>query len=226
MSVTIQQLKCLKCEHEWLPRKFGRPQWCPNCNSPDWDEERKRPPMAEQRANARVRKLAEARQLLADAPFEITGTVIAPPTIQVPFFDNPPAGPWKEAIQGAEKTGLTADIAKVLGYKDGDIFVTADGDSMAAAGIPHGSLLLMRLLKGKKPPSSAVVLVQAVTSDGTYVSTIKHWYVTPTGLPDLRDGRNMPFYLPADVEQVMAIAVLVGMVAQRTFSYHEAEEEE
>ena len=223
MSATIQRMTCRKCEHEWLPRKFGRPQWCPNCNSPDWDEERKRPPMAEQRAKAHVRRLEEARQLLANAPLEITGTIIAPATIQVPFLDNPPAGPWKEAIQGAGKTGLTADIAKVLGYKDGDFFITADGDSMVAAGIPHGSLLLMRPLKGKKPPNGAVALVQAITGDGKYVSTIKHWYITPTGAPDLRDGRNMPFYLPADVEQVIAVGIVIGIVAHRTFSYAEAD---
>ncbi len=34
--------KCNRCEHEWIPRKKD-PMWCPNCNSPYWNKERKYP---------------------------------------------------------------------------------------------------------------------------------------------------------------------------------------
>ncbi|MBV9468210.1 MAG: hypothetical protein JOZ57_03065 [Abitibacteriaceae bacterium] len=221
MCATIRKLRCQKCGHEWLPRKFGRPQWCPQCNSPDWDEPRKRPPIAEQRANARQRRIEEAKRLLADTPLQIAPAVIVPATVQVPFLDNPPAGPWKEAINQAETMGLTDEMAKTLSFKPGDVMVSVHGESMEAAGIPDGSQLLMRPLNGKKPPWGAVVLVQAVTPEGQYLSTIKHWYTTPAGGPDLRDGRNMPFYLPTGVEQVTPVAVMVGLIAQRSFSYRE-----
>lgn len=34
-------LKCLRCEHTWNPRSIREPKFCPNCNSPYWDKERK-----------------------------------------------------------------------------------------------------------------------------------------------------------------------------------------
>lgn len=34
----MNKLKCLKCNHEWLPRKQGRPAACPACNCRKWDD--------------------------------------------------------------------------------------------------------------------------------------------------------------------------------------------
>lgn len=30
------QLRCLRCGHEWVPRVDYRPRRCPNCASPAW----------------------------------------------------------------------------------------------------------------------------------------------------------------------------------------------
>jgi predicted RNA-binding Zn-ribbon protein involved in translation (DUF1610 family) len=38
MIITMsEQLKCLRCGHEWTPRKVGRPAQCPNCKQTQWD---------------------------------------------------------------------------------------------------------------------------------------------------------------------------------------------
>lgn len=36
-QITISQLKCLNCGHEWLPRSVERPRICPKCKSARWD---------------------------------------------------------------------------------------------------------------------------------------------------------------------------------------------
>lgn len=36
----ISGYRCLRCGHEWLPRKASKPKWCPKCNSPYWDKPR------------------------------------------------------------------------------------------------------------------------------------------------------------------------------------------
>lgn len=49
-TVEVWSFRCLRCEHEWLPRKTMRaseslgpsslPRVCPKCKSPYWDRER------------------------------------------------------------------------------------------------------------------------------------------------------------------------------------------
>ena len=39
MEVTIIQLKCKRCEHEWIPRKSDV-RLCPKCKTPYWDKEK------------------------------------------------------------------------------------------------------------------------------------------------------------------------------------------
>jgi len=49
---TVWAFRCLRCEHEWLPRKpwegdepppaEGLPTVCPKCKSPYWSRERQR----------------------------------------------------------------------------------------------------------------------------------------------------------------------------------------
>lgn len=40
-ELKIITLKCLRCGHEWTPRKATLPRTCPNCGSPYWDRPRK-----------------------------------------------------------------------------------------------------------------------------------------------------------------------------------------
>jgi DNA-directed RNA polymerase subunit RPC12/RpoP len=36
-EVTVKGLKCIRCSHEWIPRKVGeRPLTCPHCHSAYW----------------------------------------------------------------------------------------------------------------------------------------------------------------------------------------------
>jgi len=35
-----KKLKCLRCEHEWVPRQEDVRR-CPKCNSPYWDKPKK-----------------------------------------------------------------------------------------------------------------------------------------------------------------------------------------
>ncbi len=34
-------LKCTRCNHKWLPRSQDPPKFCPSCNSPYWDKQRR-----------------------------------------------------------------------------------------------------------------------------------------------------------------------------------------
>jgi hypothetical protein len=34
--------ECSRCCHIWPPRGKEKPKWCPDCNSPYWDKQRKR----------------------------------------------------------------------------------------------------------------------------------------------------------------------------------------
>jgi hypothetical protein len=42
-EVTVNMLRCLRCNHTWLPRKLGdRPLTCPDCHSSYWFRPRTR----------------------------------------------------------------------------------------------------------------------------------------------------------------------------------------
>lgn len=40
-KVTLEGWKCLRCEHQWLPRDNEHPKVCPKCKSPYWDTPRR-----------------------------------------------------------------------------------------------------------------------------------------------------------------------------------------
>ena len=50
----IEARHCYKCGHEWLPRKPGRPQRCPRCQSFEWDDSAGAPPSASAKRTLRV----------------------------------------------------------------------------------------------------------------------------------------------------------------------------
>ncbi len=39
----ILRLLCKRCGHSWIPRSEKSPKFCPKCNSPYWQTERKHP---------------------------------------------------------------------------------------------------------------------------------------------------------------------------------------
>ena len=40
-EMKLPRFKCLRCEHEWIPRTENKPTICPSCKSPYWSIERK-----------------------------------------------------------------------------------------------------------------------------------------------------------------------------------------
>lgn len=38
----VKILECLRCGHEWMPRKKKTPKMCPKCNSPYWNRRRQK----------------------------------------------------------------------------------------------------------------------------------------------------------------------------------------
>jgi len=53
--IKVHGFKCLRCPHEWVPRKPDQPpRVCPSCKSPYWDKERKiKATVKENKTNAR-----------------------------------------------------------------------------------------------------------------------------------------------------------------------------
>ena len=39
-KTAVSVLKCLRCGHEWYPRRFEKPKVCSKCNSPYWNKKR------------------------------------------------------------------------------------------------------------------------------------------------------------------------------------------
>ncbi|MBW3635022.1 MAG: hypothetical protein KY445_00980 [Armatimonadetes bacterium] len=138
--------------------------------------------------------------------------------ISVPLLDKPPCGPWKEAVDRAERFEMSPELAVFVGYEAGDFFAQADGQSMKEAGIPDRALILMRPLEqnGIKlaPTHGEVALVEITTKDGECFSTVKYWYETPEGKPDLRDGAGRPFYPPSGTKKINAVAVKRGLLSR------------
>jgi len=50
----INEQKCTKCGHIWLPRKEGRPVQCPFCKSVKWDAVRQDSKIIKRRENDRT----------------------------------------------------------------------------------------------------------------------------------------------------------------------------
>ena len=40
IQIIKEGCRCRKCNHEWIPRKEGRPELCPSCHTPYWDHVR------------------------------------------------------------------------------------------------------------------------------------------------------------------------------------------
>ncbi len=38
-SKWLQVYECIRCEHQWVPRKLTKPKRCPKCKNP-WDKPR------------------------------------------------------------------------------------------------------------------------------------------------------------------------------------------
>ena len=43
LTITQYGYKCLRCGHQWVPRKKDYPRICPKCKTPYWDKEKRKP---------------------------------------------------------------------------------------------------------------------------------------------------------------------------------------
>lgn len=41
IKMKLPHYKCLRCQHEWIPRKEDYPRMCPECKSVRWDKPKK-----------------------------------------------------------------------------------------------------------------------------------------------------------------------------------------
>lgn len=41
IKIEVEGYKCLRCNHEWIPKKKEYPKVCPNCHSAYWDTPKK-----------------------------------------------------------------------------------------------------------------------------------------------------------------------------------------
>lgn len=134
-------------------------------------------------------------------------------SFRVPMLGRPPAGPWREAIDEQRNYVLSSDVADTLEARKGDIMIEVDGESMEGAGIPNGSLLLLRpLQEGRLPRRGQTTLVQILRDGEVYESTVKTWI---GGEPVvLHDGNGHEVQLPEGTIEVRPVAVARGMITQ------------
>jgi SOS-response transcriptional repressor LexA len=135
-------------------------------------------------------------------------------SFRAPYLTKAPCGPFREALDHASFYTLSKDVADTLEARDGDVIVQADGESMVGAGINDSDLLLMRPVPENRNPSRGeVALVQIFRADGLCEGTIKKWMGgTP---PRLHDGDDEELPLPDDVERLVPVCVLRGVIARR-----------
>ncbi len=135
--------------------------------------------------------------------------------ISAPLITDASCGAFDEAIADTETAlNVSADIAKELDLHEGDFFIRARGDSMAAIGITDGSLVTMEVLPtGRNPRANEIALVQIERGDGEYESTLKRW-TTKAGKPVLLDGEGNVREIPGDAKSIKAVAVARSFIAR------------
>jgi len=40
VQLIVKGFKCIRCEHEWIPKKKQKPVVCPECHSAYWDRKK------------------------------------------------------------------------------------------------------------------------------------------------------------------------------------------
>lgn len=62
---------CKVCQHDWFPRMEGKPKVCPKCGSEYWDRGRQRAPRSQQLAEAPIKRINAAVELLTAQGFTV-----------------------------------------------------------------------------------------------------------------------------------------------------------
>ena len=135
--------------------------------------------------------------------------------VSAPVITSASCGAFDEAILDTETAFVVSpDIAKELDFHEGDVFIRARGDSMAAMGITDGSLVTIEILPaGRNPRANEVALVQIEREGGEYESTLKRWTMK-SGVPVLLDGEGNEKKIPDDTVKITPIGVARSFIAR------------
>lgn len=200
---SLLQLHCQVCGHEWVPRKSAAPRWCPNCNSTHWASGRVRPPIAEQRALAALRR----------------GEGTPAPSLRVPLSPSQTrryrlagvttAGPWSEVTDPAEQPLSSVDL---LDWQEGDYLLTIDpedGSCLTGDGIhPHDTV---HLRPGIQHENGDIVHASGIDSAGRGFTTLKHIYHEPgSDTVELRPSNPASPTIVAPASTITITGVLIG----------------
>jgi len=55
-DLKLPTLKCIRCNHTWIPRLTKYPKVCPHCNSPYWNKKYVRSDKVKEKKNVRLTK--------------------------------------------------------------------------------------------------------------------------------------------------------------------------
>ncbi len=143
----------------------------------------------------------------------------APPSSDVnnfraPYLSAVPCGPWDDAINSGESFVISEDVADVLEAQDGDIWCSANGQSMEGAGIQDGFVVLLRPYGKYAPRRGEIVLVQAFPEGEEPLGTIKRFNGMDGTKPKLLDGEDKEYQLPPNTTKVEFVARAVGVVGR------------
>lgn len=128
------------------------------------------------------------------------------------YLSRVPAGPAKESVNTEGDFLLSQHVADALQAKEGDYTIMVEGESMEAAGIYDGSLLIVRPLEGHlKPRKGEVVLVQLVSESGNYESTVKFWQ--GGNPPEIQDAEGNKVKIPEGV-RLEPFGIVKGIIAR------------
>jgi SOS-response transcriptional repressor LexA len=180
---------CQICGHDWHPRKEGLPKYCARCHSPRWNEAegRKRPPVAEQRAAAKVRKIEEAAKTLR-IPVTDELRQAALSTLNLFKGKNNPvrvgvtnAGHWNDMTDEQPEETTMFDMMEYNHSTDEFWRVNeTEGNGLCLTGddIFPGDIIHFR--SGISPNNGDIVLAMGHDLSGRFFVTAKHWYEVGT----------------------------------------------
>lgn len=146
-------------------------------------------------------------------------TPVAPPPSDVnnfraPYLSSVPCGPWDEAVNSEQSFVISEDVADVLEAQEGDVWCSANGQSMEGAGIQDGFVVLLRPYGKYAPRRGEIVLAQAFPEGEEPLGTIKRFNGMDGIRPKLVDGEDKEYELPQNTTRVEFVARAVGVVGR------------
>lgn len=134
---------------------------------------------------------------------------------RAPLFGAIPGGPWEASQAEDEAFVISEDTADFLEARPEDGWFPIEGDSMACAGLPDGSLALARPYKGKAPKRHDIVSVAIIVEGHDEpLKTVKRFDGMDGEVPRLVDGQGQEFSYPEGMLEVHIVSRVVGSMAR------------